>query len=96
MKPILERQRSEFQARQDAGLKRDIGAFTSEHTLSRAQSSRNWAIASMLFWLRSRPSIREVAYSDLKAGIQREAIDSLMKSDWFTEHKQNFDQLMAD
>ena len=90
----FERQRSEFQARQDAGLKRDIGAFNQTAVEGAKFTQLGNRIDALLAPVKAK--YPEVAYSDLKAGIQREAIDSLMKSDWFTEHKQNFDQLMAD
>jgi hypothetical protein len=43
-----------------------------------------------------KPKFGDVAYADLREGIKRELIDSLRASEWWTEHNQNFDQLIAD
>lgn len=90
----FERERAEFQARQEAGLKRDILSFNQNVVEGAKFAQLGTRIDALLAPVKAK--FNDVAYADLKAGIQREAIDSLMKSEWFTEHKQNFDQLMAD
>jgi hypothetical protein len=96
----FEQRERDFYARQDAALKREVVNFNNTAVEGAKFNQLSSRIDALLAPVKGK--FNEVAYADLKAGIQREAIDSLMKStdpamqSWFTEHRQNFDQLMAD
>jgi hypothetical protein len=90
----FEQQQREFYSRQDAAMKRDVVGFNNSSVEGAKFNQLSTRVDSLLAPVKAK--FNEVAYADLKAGIQREAVDSLMKSEWFTEHRQNFDQLMAD
>jgi hypothetical protein len=90
----FEQQQREFDQRQDAAMRRDVGNFSNTAVEGPKFQQLNTAIDKYLAPVKDR--FNEVAYQDLRSGIQRELMDSLMKQDWFTEHKQNFDQLMSD
>ena len=90
----FQRERQEFQARQDAAYKRDVIAFNGTAVEGAKMGQLSSRIDALLAPVKAK--FNDVAYADLKAGIQREAMDTLMRNEWFTEHKQNFDQLMSD
>ena len=96
-----QRERAEFQQRQESALKRDVVGFNNTAVEGAKFQQLGSRIDAVLAGPAGKPTnlkerLGEVAYNDLKAGIHREVVDSLMKSEWFTEHKQNFDQLISD
>jgi hypothetical protein len=89
-----QREKQEFEARQQNALKRDVMSFNQTAVEGAKFTQLGTRIDALLAPVKGK--FNEVAYNDLKAGIQREAIDAISKQEWFTEHRQNFDQLMAD
>jgi len=89
-----QQEKQAFEARQQNALKRDVVSFNQTAVEGAKFTQLGTRIDSLLAPVKAK--FNEVAYNDLKAGIQREVIDTMMKQEWFTEHKQNFDQLMSD
>jgi len=90
----FQRQQQEFNQRQQTAMQRDVGAFNNTAVEGAKYTQLNGKIDALLAPVKGKYG--DVAFNDLKAGIQREVIDTLKASEWFTEHKQAFDQLMAD
>lgn len=86
---------ADFNARQEAGMRRDVNAFNQNTVEGAKLGQLDGMIAKQLESIKSR--FPEVAFNDLVAGIHREVMDTLMKQgEWWTEHKQAFDKLIND
>lgn len=90
----FQREKAEFESRQDSALKRDVGAFNQSAVEGAKFTQLGGMIDKQLEKIKGRYS--EQAYGDLKAGIQRELVDKLRSQDWYTEHEQAFHGLMND
>jgi hypothetical protein len=90
----FERQQRDFTQRQEAALKRDTMAFNQSAVEGAKMGRFGSEIDKVLAPVKGK--FGDVAYADIKNGIHREVIDTLTKSDWWTEHKQAFDQLVLD
>ena len=90
----FEQQQREFNTRQDAAMRRDVTNFSNQAVEGAKMAQLGQKIDALLSNVKDK--YNPIAYEDLKAGIHRELIDTISKQDWFTEHKQNYDQLMSD
>ena len=90
----LQQQQQQFEQRQNAALQRDVANFNTTAVEGAKGAQLGTQIDKLLEKI--KPRFSEVAYTDLKAGIYREAIDTLRAQEWWGEHRQNFDQLIQD
>lgn len=85
----------EFETRQDAALKRDIGQFNQTAVEGAKFTQLGALIDKTLAKVKDRYT--EAGYADLKAGVHRELVDTLKSQpEWWTEHQQNWNALMDD
>ena len=94
MRSQFEQREQAFNQRQEAALRRDVTNFSGSALEGAKFNQLGAKIDQILAPVKNRYS--ETAYEDMKAGIQRDVMNQLMKSDWFTEHKQHYDQLVSD
>lgn len=88
-------QQRDFEARQSAALRRDVGNFNNSYLEGPKLAKLDQMIAEKLSPIKSR--YPEGVFNDTVAGIHREIVDTLAKqTDWYTEHRQAFDQLIND
>ena len=92
----FEHRQQEFNTRQEAALRRDVAAFNNSAVEGAKLTQLDQAIAAKLVPVKDR--FPEVAFNDLVAGIHGEVMRTLEQSnsDWYTEHRQNFDSLIND
>jgi hypothetical protein len=101
----FEQQQREFYGRQQAALTRDIQAFNNQAVeygptgkIGRLESRIDQVLATSTGGdlAKFKGKFGDVPYQDMKIAIVRETIDALAKTDWYTEHKQTYQQLMED
>lgn len=91
----FERRSTEFEQRQSAALNRDVLAFNNNALEGAKFNDFRGAIDKVLAPVKARYS--DVAYEDLKNGIQREVIDTMKaNAEWWLEHEQTYHQLVED
>lgn len=91
----FEQQQRDFNARQEAAERRDVGAFNNQFVEGAKLAKLDAMIAEKLAPIKDRYT--DIAFKDLVVGIHREVMDTVAKqSDWYTEHRQAFDQLIGD
>jgi hypothetical protein len=104
----FERQRNEFNERQKAAINREVDDFSHnpQHGFEIGPNGKvgkldqrvDAAFASTTGGdlAKFKAKYGDVAYADMKDGIKREVATALRQTDWWTEHTQTYQQLLAD
>lgn len=85
----------EFEQRQEVALKRDLTSFNNQAVEGAKFTQLNGMIDKILEPVKAR--FGETPFADMRAGIQRDLIQSLQaQPEWWLEHKQTWEQIMDD